>query len=374
MNKRDKSFLVLRNSDGLGLEHGQSHMSRIGNVSYNFGYSEDGIGLGYGQSPKTKAKKIGHGVKAGLCKNLYTVISKKKAVNPIKSKPKFLWILDNGHGKFTTETFLKKGSKNPGNCSPLLTDKSTLSKDSKPLLTDIDTSLLSEDSKSLLIPVKNDDGSIAGYRLLEYKVARDIVKRIISKMPGSSYKLLVPEEFNIGIDERVRRANALANANTDTIFIFISVHTNAIGNGDTWENSSGIETLYPSEKDFCAGLKGNAKTKCEQANKLVEKELVAKSEYLAGCFQQKLALATGWINRNIKPSSHVGVLKRTKMTAILTENGFHTNKEDCKKLLSSYPDWRDRIAQAHVDAMIEIESESKWEEFEKTGKIENESK
>jgi len=81
MNKRDKSFLVLRNSDGLGLGHGQSHMNRIGNISYEFGYSEDGIGLGYGQSPNTKAKRIGHGVVAGLCKNLYTVISNKKPDN-----------------------------------------------------------------------------------------------------------------------------------------------------------------------------------------------------------------------------------------------------------------------------------------------------
>ena len=81
MNKRDKSFLVLRNSDGLGLGHGQSHMNRIGNISYEFGYSEDGIGLGYGQSPKAKAKRIGHGVVAGLCKNLYTVISNKKPDN-----------------------------------------------------------------------------------------------------------------------------------------------------------------------------------------------------------------------------------------------------------------------------------------------------
>jgi len=52
-NKRDKGVLILRNSDGLGLEHGQSHMNRIGNISYEFDYSEDGIGLGYGQPPKT---------------------------------------------------------------------------------------------------------------------------------------------------------------------------------------------------------------------------------------------------------------------------------------------------------------------------------
>jgi len=53
MNKRDKEFLILRNSDGLGLGHGQSHMRRIGNVSYEFDYSEDGLGLCYGQPTKT---------------------------------------------------------------------------------------------------------------------------------------------------------------------------------------------------------------------------------------------------------------------------------------------------------------------------------
>lgn len=93
MYKRDRSVLILRNSDGLGLEHGQSHMNRIGNVSYDFGYSEDGIGLGYGQSPKAKAKKIGYGVKAGLCKNFYINSDKRHDIQIDNKLLELKWMI-----------------------------------------------------------------------------------------------------------------------------------------------------------------------------------------------------------------------------------------------------------------------------------------
>jgi len=41
------------------------------------------------------------------------------------------------------------------------------------------------------------------------------------------------------------------------------------------------------------------------------------------------------------------------MTAVLTENGFYNNKAECIRLLSD--EVRDQIAQAHVDAIMEVE-------------------
>ena len=41
------------------------------------------------------------------------------------------------------------------------------------------------------------------------------------------------------------------------------------------------------------------------------------------------------------------------MPAIITENGFYTNREQCEYLLD--PDVRERIAGAHVEAITEIE-------------------
>ena len=41
------------------------------------------------------------------------------------------------------------------------------------------------------------------------------------------------------------------------------------------------------------------------------------------------------------------------MPAVLTENGFYNNKEECKLLLQD--DIRQKIADAHVAAILEIE-------------------
>ncbi len=372
MYKRDKGVLILRNSDGLGLEHGQSHMNRIGNISYEFGYSEDGIGLGYGQSPKTKAKKIGHGVKAGLCKNLYTVISKKKAVNPIKSKPTFLWILDHGHREAT-----------PGKCSPLLEEgkhiKTLTSERIDPLQTeplpfqlpfpictiklllDGDRWLnLTYESKCLLEQVVDDKKVVKGYKLLEYKVTKDIVDRIISRLSSESYhyhEVRDSEEYlKAHYNEKEENADINsrwidANLYTKQQPIFISVHTNASGNGEWCKNpktsGTGIEILYPSKKDFsCKKLKGSAKTNCERE----EKEFYAQSFQLAKIFLNHAP--NNWKKREIRTGSEA-VLRLSRMPAIITENGFHDNIEDCKKLLD-YKE-RDKIAQGHVNAMAEIE-------------------
>jgi N-acetylmuramoyl-L-alanine amidase len=38
------------------------------------------------------------------------------------------------------------------------------------------------------------------------------------------------------------------------------------------------------------------------------------------------------------------------MPAILSENGFHTNKEECAKMFTK--EWNEKIAQAHVNAIL----------------------
>jgi N-acetylmuramoyl-L-alanine amidase len=43
------------------------------------------------------------------------------------------------------------------------------------------------------------------------------------------------------------------------------------------------------------------------------------------------------------------------MPAILTENGFFTNKAECKKMMTN--EWCEKIATAHFDAIMEIERE-----------------
>lgn len=184
-------------------------------------------------------------------------------------EPKFMWILDNGHG---TDT--------PGKRSPLLDD---------------------------------------GQQLPEYAFNRDVVRRLMAMMESSGlcFHQLVPEEEDIPLGVRVERANQLKSS---LPLRFVSIHANAFG--QEWNSAGGVETYC-----FRRGT---------------------QSETLAGIFQHYLAGTTGWRNRGVKEAAFY-VLKYTRMPAILTENGFYTNRGECLKMF--LPAWRERIALAHLRAI-----------------------
>ncbi len=162
-----------------------------------------------------------------------------------------------------------------------------------------------------------------GKQLLEYEFNRDIVKRLIILLnnAGFSYHNLVPELTDISLATRVQRANSFS---TPLMKIYVSIHSNA--QSDTWGQASGIET-------YCFSVP-------------------SKSERLAKCFQNHLITQLGWKNRGVKTNGYY-VIKNTQMPAILTENGFFSNKDECIKLLDNT--WRDKIALAHFLAIEEIE-------------------
>jgi len=196
--------------------------------------------------------------------------------------PRYLWCLDNGHGK-----------KTAGKRSPKLPN---------------------------------------GDQLLEYEFNRDIVKRIMESLDkkGVKYYNVVPEvDTDNFLDGRVNRANSKKSALPK---LFVSVHSNAapapVGKWSS-PSISGIETWF-----FHNSSRGRK---------------------VAAVFQKHLIAKTGWKNRHIKSraSKQFFVLRKTNMTAVLTENGFYNNKEECKLLLKDSV--RQKIADAHVNAIMEIE-------------------
>ncbi len=201
-----------------------------------------------------------------------------------KHKARYLWCLDNGHGKLTS-----------GKRSPELDDKGT--------------------------------------RLFEYAFNRDIVARIIKRLDelGVQYYNVVPEvEVGNFLKERVARAN---KKKSDLKKIYLSIHSNAgpSSSVNSWaaDNIRGIETWHHH-----AGGKGKK---------------------AAAIFQKHLIEKTGFKNRHIKSQSkhEFYVLRATNMPAILTENGFYNNKKEVKELMKDSV--RQKIADAHVDAIMEIE-------------------
>ena len=59
------------------------------------------------------------------------------------------------------------------------------------------------------------------------------------------------------------------------------------------------------------------------------------------------------MNRDVRTGMNFYVLKNTSMPAILTENGFFNHRKEGRKLLAD--ETQQRIADAHVDAIMEIE-------------------
>lgn len=178
-----------------------------------------------------------------------------------------------------------------------------------------------------------DDGET---RFLEYEFNRDIVERIMKALDkkGVKYFDVVPDYLTVGsfLSERVERAN---KKQSDLPKIYVSVHANAgpAPDAESWINDSikGAETWYAHNS--------------------------TKGKKIAAVFQKHIVAQTGMKNRNLKSTAEKSlyVLTKTSMPAILTENGFYNNKEEAAKLMRN--DFRQKIADAHIAAILEIEKE-----------------
>jgi len=174
-------------------------------------------------------------------------------------------------------------------------------------------------------PGKRSPMLMDGRQFREYLFNREVVTMMMSMLGGLDLRAhrLVPEEEDIPLSTRAARANALNQTN---ICVLVAVHSNAYGDGLRFTVPRGIETYYHETSE--AGKK------------------------IAEMFQENLIQVSGWKDRGIRRGDFQ-ILRETSMPAILTENGFYTNREQCEYLLD--PDWRERIAAAHVEAIKEIE-------------------
>ena len=78
-------------------------------------------------------------------------------------------------------------------------------------------------------------------KFLEYAYTREIARQVVTELKNKGYdaELLVPEEDDIPLSERVRRTNAHCTAFGKTNVILISIHVNAAGDGTRWMNATG---------------------------------------------------------------------------------------------------------------------------------------
>lgn len=169
-------------------------------------------------------------------------------------------------------------------------------------------------------------------KLREYAYAREIAKRIVTELKQQNYnaELLVTEENDISLKERVTRTNNICKKHGASNVIFISIHCNASGNGD-WMKAQGWSAFTS---------KGNTKS---------DKIASILYEYAEKYFKNR-KIRTDYSDKDSDWEENFYVLKNTNCPAVLTENFFMDNKDDVNYLLSK--EGKDAIVKTHVDALI----------------------
>lgn len=168
-------------------------------------------------------------------------------------------------------------------------------------------------------------------RLLEWRYNREIAREVAKRLKTQGYdaELIVTEDTDVSLSERVRRVNAWCNRLGTANVVFVSVHVNAGGNGG-WYGARG----------WSGWVAPNAS---------------AKSKDLARIFYSLAEKAGLKGNRAVPPERYwVGnftVIKNTKCPAVLTENMFQDNEQDVDFLLSE--EGRENITGIHVEALKE---------------------
>jgi N-acetylmuramoyl-L-alanine amidase len=175
-------------------------------------------------------------------------------------------------------------------------------------------------------------------QFFEYEFNRDIVRRACKMLDelGIAYEVLVPEvDRDVPLSERAERANMMYEKYGSKNCIFISVHSNAAGDGTRWMTARGW-SCYTSKGETASD------PYAEIFMREAEKVLVPMGRTIRKYSQNKYS----W-------EENFTVLVKTKCPAVLTENLFYDNREEMKFLQTE--EGRDAIARIHVNAILEIE-------------------
>ena len=184
-------------------------------------------------------------------------------------------------------------------------------------------------------------------QLLEYAYTRDLARQVVKILQYRGYdsELLVPEDDDIPLSERVRRVNeicltyeppCLASTGHPDV-ILISLHINAAGDGTKWMNATGWS---------CYTCKGQT-----------------QSDKLAACLYEAAIknfpgkrIRTDYSDGDSDWEENFYILRHTLCPAVLTENFFMDNKSDLEYLQSRAG--KQAVIDTHVEGIIEYLSSS----------------
>lgn len=166
-------------------------------------------------------------------------------------------------------------------------------------------------------------------RLLEYAYTREIADIVVAclRVRGIDAECLVPEETDVPLSERCRRANDIYRE-TGRNAILVSIHCNAAGSGSDWMGARGWSVF-------------------------VSPNASANSRRLATCLGRS-AESFGVAIRKQVPglmywTQNLAMCRDTNCPAVLTENFFQDNRADVEFLLSN--EGKRTVAQIHVEGI-----------------------
>ena len=175
-----------------------------------------------------------------------------------------------------------------------------------------------------------------GSRFYEGVNNRDNAKRLIDHLSSigmEAVDVTGGSDIDVPLLKRVVTANKLG---LDRNSVYISIHSDAQGNGESWMPASGI-SVYTSK----------GQTKSDAFATMLISEL--EHEFGGSVKWRQDAL-----DGDKDKEENFYVLRKTSMPAVLIEAGFHTNESEVKKMMTD--DWKVKLVNAITNACL------KWDD------------
>ena len=168
---------------------------------------------------------------------------------------------------------------------------------------------------------------------LEYLWNRQVADLILEGLlsAGVDASLVVTETNDVSLRNRVNRVNTICNRVGASNVLLVSVHANAAGNGSAWMNASGWS---------CYTSKG--KTRSDQVAECLYDAFEAEFP------ERKIRKDMSDGDRDWEENFYV--LQKSKCPAVLLENFYYDNREECAWMLQE--ETKKRIASAAVKGII----------------------
>ena len=167
----------------------------------------------------------------------------------------------------------------------------------------------------------------------EYLWNRQVADLILEGLvySGVDASLVVTETNDVTLRNRVNRVNTICNRVGASNVLLVSIHANAAGNGSAWMNAKGWS---------CYTSKG--KTKSDQVAECLYDAFEAEFQ------DRKIRKDMSDGDRDWEENFYV--LQKSKCPAVLLENFFYDNREECAWMLQE--ETKKRIASAAVKGII----------------------